>query len=83
MEESFPHYYEDGYLITNLATSGWPIVWYAGVYRNGNTFPYQWNTLCKRAKPVAQFVGSIWRGKEIDKKKAWFGCGLTYNYSAN
>lgn len=83
MEESFPHYYEDGYVITNLATTGWRSVTYAGLYRDTNGFPYQWNKGMKKAKPVAQFVQGGWRGKRIENKKCWFGCELTYKYSAN
>lgn len=83
MDEMFPHYYEDGYLITNRATTGWPIVQYGGIYRDTNGFPYQWNTYYKRSKPIAHFVSSAWRGKKIEPKKCWYGCDLIYKYSVN
>lgn len=83
MEETFPHYYEDGYLITNLSTTGWPTIWYAGIYRNTNGFPYQWNASSKRAKPVSGFIMGAFRGNKVGDKKCWYGCHLTYKYSAN
>lgn len=77
--ESFRHYYEDGYLFNG----GWGEIYYAGIYRNTNGMPYQWNKLYKKSKPIALFTSSQWRGNKADSKKCWYGCSLRYRYSAN
>ena len=82
MNESFPYYYEDGYIVGGLV--GWKQIYYGAIYRNTQTFPYQWNKAYKSHKPVALFMSSQWRGnKSNDNKKCWFSCNLFYRHSAN
>lgn len=82
--KTFPHFYEDGYVITDLLTTGWKQIYYGGLYRNTHGMPYQWNKFFKRHKPIALFMQSEWRcSKTEDGKKCWYGCNLTYKYSAN
>lgn len=81
MEETFPHYSEDGIFGTGLV--GWRQIEYGGIYRDTNGFPWQWNKYGKRKKPVSEFVSSMRRGKKVDAKKCWYGCDLIYKYSAN
>lgn len=79
MNETFPHYYKDGY----FATGGWKEIFYAGIYRDTHGMPYQWNKFKKKSKPVSKFIVSQFRGEKVDAKKCWYGCELIYGYSAN
>lgn len=63
--------------------TGWPIVFYAGLYRETNTMPYQWNVGYKRSKLVSVFVTSQWRTQCRENGKLWYGCDVLYKYSAN
>lgn len=83
MGETFPHYYEDGCIVGNFASVGWKEIHYGGIYRDTCGFPYQWNRLVKRKKPIALFVTSMWRGDKVDNKKCWYGCDLVYKFSVS
>lgn len=83
MNESFPHYYADGYVVTNERMSGWPIVFYSGLYKKTKVLPYQWNEGFKKSKPVAIFITSQWRTEIHENDKLWYRCEVKYKYSAN
>jgi len=79
--ETFPFYSDDEIVVGGLV--GWKSVYWAGVYRDTQGFPYQWTRGMKRSKPVSDFITSAWRGKKVDQKKCWYGCELTFKPSAN
>lgn len=84
--KSTDHHYEDGYVITNSVSSGWPMVFYNKVYKTSNNLPTEWNKCMKRGvKLVAIFVTSQWRCGILpdDAKQTLYGCEVVYKYSAN